>query len=609
MCFLRYKSLMIFTNFTEYLLHTIKKVCGKYEYNQSIILKRKCHLIIVFGSGSGGGVVAARLSEEGWRVLLLEAGGPPTAETYIPALHLTLAQAELDWGLYVHPQKNAMLAYNNNSNRLPRGRVAGGCSTVNYMVYVRGNRRDYDNWASLGNPGWDYNTCLKYFKKSEDFQGRETVENAAYHGKGGPMTVVKKKWKPPLTDAFLKAGQQLGYNTVDANAREQIGFMEHDLTVRDGRRWGVADAFIRPANKRENFHVVLKATVTKIMFDESKRTTGVIFEHEGSQKFVRVKREVILSAGAIQSPQLLMLSGIGPKEHLAEHGIPVVQDLPGVGSNLQDHLVLLGPTWTTRAGSGLNAFTLANPVNVKDYIINRDGPYSGPFGIEVSAFIEGREGDTNWPELIMAFLAFSPVIDYGLFIGPHYAGLNQEIYNEYYKDILGTEGFNIVTIIARPKSHGTVRLKSSNIKDLPIVDPKYLSHPDDIKTLLRGVRFALAVGETPALKEEFQAKFHDKLLPGCVHEDPRTDAYWMCYIRHMASTQYHPVGTCKMGPQSDPYSVVDHRLKVRGVTGLRVVDASIMPIITSGNTNAPTIMIGERAADLIKEDWGINVHC
>ncbi|CAL4063113.1 unnamed protein product [Meganyctiphanes norvegica] len=561
---------------------------------------------IVVGSGSAGGVVAARLSEEGWQVLLLEAGGPPTAETYIPAMNILSSHTELDWGIRVQPQKDAMLGYN-QPVLLNRGRVAGGCSTVNYMLYVRGNRRDYDNWASLGNTGWDYNTCLKYFKKSEDFQGKVTPENVDYHGKGGPLTVVNKKWKTPLADGFLEAGRQLGYNTVDSNANEQIGFMEVDLTVENGRRWSVADAYIRPANKRENLHVVLGAFVSKITFDKNKRASGVIFEHEGRQKFAMVTREVILSAGAVNSPQLLMLSGIGPREHLEKHGLPLIQDLPGVGSNLQDHPMLIGPSYTTRVGSGITVGTLANPFNVKDYVLYRDGPYSVPLGLEAIAWIESLEGDPNWPELQFEFLSLPPGIDYGLFMGPT-LGFNRELFNEYYKNTYGKEGLSILPILMRPKSRGTVRLMSNNPKERPLLDPNYLSHPDDMKSLLRGLRFAMAFGETPALKEDFEAKYHDKLLPGCEHEDQNTDAYWMCYIRHMATTGYHPVGTCKMGPQSDPNSVVDHRLRVRGVSGLRVVDASIMPVIVSGNTNAPTIMIGERAADLIKEDWGVIIN-
>ncbi|CAL4113234.1 unnamed protein product, partial [Meganyctiphanes norvegica] len=530
---------------------------GGYDSSQRLQI---VYDFIVVGSGSAGGIVAARLSEEGWKVLLLEAGGEPTAETYVPAMQLTLTQSELDWGLYNKPQKNSMLGYDNNANLMPRGRVVGGCSTVNYMMYIRGNRRDYDNWAALGNPGWDYNTCLKYFKKSEDFQGRVTPENVNYHGKGGPLTVTNKKWRTPLAAAFLKAGRQLGYNTIDANAKEQIGFMETDVTVRDGRRWGVASAFIRPANKRENLHVVLRATVSKITFDKSNRATGVIFEHDGKQKFAMVKREVILSAGAVQSPQILMLSGIGPREHLEEHGIPVLQDLPGVGGNLQDHLTLFGNVWTTKAGVGYNALTLANPLHIQNYLFNRQGPYSVPFGVEVNAWTEGVEGDPKWPEMQYLFIAATPGIDYGIFFGPTYVGFKRQLNDAYFSDLNGREGFGIGAIISRPKSRGTVRLKSRNVKDLPILDPNYLSHPDDMQSLIRGARFSLKIGETPALKEEFEAKYHDKLLPGCEHEVPNSDAYWECYIRHMASTLYHPVGTCKMGPQSDPYSVVDHRL-------------------------------------------------
>ncbi|CAL4093970.1 unnamed protein product, partial [Meganyctiphanes norvegica] len=564
---------------------------------------------IVVGSGSAGSVIAARLAEVGWRVLLLEAGGPPTPENFIPALSpgpAYIMSTGLDWGTYIVPQKHAMFGYQNNQTRLIRGFVAGGTSTINGMMYVRGNRRDYDHWAELGNPGWDYDTVLKYFKKSEDYRGKVTSSTRAYHGVGGPATVVNKQWSAPIAQGFLKAGQELGYNIIDANAASQIGFMSVDLTIRNGLRWGSADAFLRPANKRDNLHVILNAIVTQIKFDENKRAVAVEFEHKGRirKNYAIAEREIIVSAGAIGSPQLLMVSGVGPKQHLQQHGIPVVSNLPGVGSNLQDHIMVYGPTWTIKHGTGSNQSLFTDPRNFKNYKKNRQGPYTTPIGVEANAWIESPH-DPEWPELQILMMSTNVGSDGGLVVGPKYANFKESLFQEYFGDLFGKDGANIMPTLSRPKSRGTVRLRSKDVKVHPLVDPNYLSHSDDVKTLIQGIKFALKIGNTAAIKNDFQARFNSKLLPGCKHHTPWSDKYWECFIRHMASSNYHPAGTCKMGPSSDAYSVVDHRLKVRGVSGLRIVDNSIMPTINAGNTHAPAVMIAERAADLIKEDWGI----
>ncbi|CAL4097828.1 unnamed protein product, partial [Meganyctiphanes norvegica] len=594
---------------TRLLILAVIRETSRGGYDSSFRFKPDQHRydFIVVGSGSAGSVVAARLAEVGWRVLLLEAGGKPTAENFIPALSpgpALIEQFGLDWGTYIEPQKHAMFAYKNNLNRLIRGFVAGGTSTINGMMYVRGNRRDFDHWAELGNPGWDYNTVLKYFKKSEDYRGRVTPETRAYHGFGGPATVVNKQWSAPVKYGFLKAGQQLGYNIIDGNAATQIGFMSVDLTVRNGIRWGSAEAFLRPANKRKNLHVILNAIVTEIKFDKYKRAEAVVFEHGQKRSIATADREIIVSGGAIGSPHLLMVSGVGPKHHLKQHGIPVVSDLQGVGSNLHDHLCLFGPTWTIKQGRGSNLYTLANPRNMYDYKLYRKGPFTTPFAMEAVAWIESPS-NPEWPELQMLMMSSNLGNDHGLVFGPNHVNFKKNLFNEYFEDIVGIDGVNIMPMLVRPKSRGTVRLRSKDMKVQPIVDPKYLSHPDDVKTLIQGVKFAMEIGNTKAMRIGFQAKFNSKVFPGCKYLKPWSDEYWECFIRHMASSIYHPAGTCKMGPYNDPYSVVDHRLKVRGVSGLRVVDTSIMPTINAGNTHAPAVMIAEYAADLIKEDWGV----
>ncbi|XP_050712612.1 glucose dehydrogenase [FAD, quinone]-like [Eriocheir sinensis] len=314
------------------------------------------------------------------------------------------------------------------------------------------------------------------------------------------------------------------------------------------------------------------------------------------------RKEIVLSAGAIGTPQLLMVSGVGPADHLRHHGIPVVADVPGVGQNLHDHPSIFGMTWTVRPGSSYRLSSLANPLYLKDYIFNGEGPLTSPFSLEGNAWSRAEEGDPNWPDLQYLFISGSPSMDYGLIIND-LIGFRRDFFNTYYKSLFGKDTFSIGPMLTRPKSRGNVRLQSRNPHDPPLINPNFLSHPDDVRTFVRGIKFVLAVGNTSALREGFDATFHDMTLPGCEHHVYGSDDYWSCFVRHMAQTTYHPVGTCKMAPETDPGSVVDYRLRVRAVSGLRVVDGSIMPTIVAGNTNAPIIMIGEKAADMIKEDW------
>nr|XP_053643895.1 glucose dehydrogenase [FAD, quinone]-like [Cherax quadricarinatus] len=459
---------------TRLLVAIMLKGAERHDYDASNRLLQQYDFIIV-GSGTAGGVLAARLSEVAeWNVLLLESGGPPPPESVIPALNIVLMQSDAEWNYFTVPQKHGLRGYVNNACHFPVGRTLGGSSVVNWMMYVRGNRRDFDNWEAMGNPGWSYKDVLKYFKKAEDYRGDRSSATASYHGYGGPASVETKRWGTPIMNAILKAGQQLGYQIIDPNGPEQIGFSIPDLTQRDGRRGSTAEAYIRPAAARPNLHVAMNAHVTQP-----------------------------------SSPSLLLYTH---KCLPARHRAP----------------------------------------------------------------------SSHQP-----------------------SNSSHQLFKQHYLPLIGQEGFTIGPMLTRPKSRGTIRLSSSNPKAAPLIDPNYLSHPDDVKTLIKGIRFSLTVGEAPALRVEHGARFHDKVLPGCESEVFGSDEYWACYTRFMAKTTFHPVGSCKMGPASDPYSVVDHTLKVRGVSGLRVVDGSIMPLITSGNTNAPVLMIGEKAADIIKQDWGI----
>ncbi|KAG7165721.1 Glucose dehydrogenase [FAD quinone]-like 9 [Homarus americanus] len=559
------------------LLVVVMREVGENTYDASSKLLPQYDFVII-GGGSAGGVLASRLSEIGdWQILLLEAGGTPPPESYVPGFNQLLILGDADWKFYTTKQKNSFNGFTDNRIPYPRGKTIGGCSVLNSMFYVRGNRRDFDNWEAMGNPGWGYRDVLRYFKKFEDYRGKVTKETASFHGFGGPQTIENKRWRTKVSDGFLKAGKQLGYRIVDPSDPDQIA-------------------------SRPNLHVVLNAHVTQIVF-ENKRAVGVRFQHRGKSKAVFAKREVILSAGAIGSPQLLMLSGVGPANHLRYHGIPVVADVPGVGQNLNDHPYMTGFPWTIKNGSSFHILDIASPKTIQDYVHYRTGRLTTSISIEGYAWPMSEVGDPYWPEVQIAFLPFTVGDDYGL-ITSHVLGIKNEVYQQYFRNLVGMEGISIGLFLCRPKSRGTVTLNSADPFEAPLIDTNYFDHPDDMVAFIRGMRFALKLGSMPALKEDFEARFHDQPLPGCTHEWPLSDKYLECYARSLTGTTYHPSGTCKMGPASDPYSVVDEYLKLRHVSGLRVVDASIMPLVTSGNTNSPSIMIGEKASDMIKQDWG-----
>ncbi|XP_042870097.1 glucose dehydrogenase [FAD, quinone]-like [Penaeus japonicus] len=580
---------------------------------------------IVVGGGTAGSVIAARLAEVSWwRVLVLEAGGAPPLESYVPGLEgLGYLRGNNNWDYVTERQRDALKNYDGQSTPILQGRVLGGSSTTNEMLYVRGNRRDFDHWADLGNPGWDYESVLYYYKKAEDYRGGHLGKTEEFHGRGGPLPVSPHPRKEGLTQAFFDAAHDLGCPTVDPNGPDQIGksldywrnYSNRAMiipegisgtyhTIGNGVRSSTAETYLRPAASWPNLHILHSATVLKIVFTKDKRAAGVVFEHAGQISAVFAQREVIVTAGALASPKLLMVSGVGPARHLARHNVEVIADIPGVGQNLQDHLGVYGLTWTVRQGSLPLLGSSLSPDAVKGYVKTRGGPYAAPLGDHGSAWVKVTEGGhEDYPDVEVRLSPAAQHLDLGLF-SPHV----------YRMDKLG---YTLLPYLLRPKSLGSVTLRSRNPTDLPVIDPNYLSHPDDLATLIAdlpssiflstGIKIALKLGNGTTFTQEFGAEFHDKPVPGCKLKRYGTDDYWACYIRHMASSFWHPAGTCKMGPTSDPNAVVDHKLRVRGVSGLRVVDASIMPVIVSGPILAPVIMIAEKSADDIKMEWGIDV--
>jgi len=515
---------------------------------------------VIVGAGSAGCVLANRLTEDpATTVLLLEAGGPDdTQEIHIPVAFSSFFKSPLDWAYETEEQPHL----NNRRLYWPRGKVLGGSSSINAMIYIRGNRRDYNHWRELGNEGWSYSDVLPYFKKSEN----EERGASEYHGTSGPLNVSDLRTLNPISHAFVEAGVEVGIPQMnDFNGAEQDGVGFYQVTQRQGLRHSAAVGFVHPILSRPNFTLQTHTLVTDVIF-EGTRAVGVAYIQNGEKQRVNANKEVILSGGAINSPQLLMLSGIGPANHLKALGIPVVADLPGVGQNLQDHPAIVVLYASTQPISLAHAQT---PENLQDFVDNKRGPLTSNVA-EAGAFVRTQ---ANLP---------MPDIQY------HFAPV---YYLNHGFTVPEGDGYTIAPCVLHPQSRGYIALRSTNPAEAPIIQPNYFADEADMQVLVEGVKIARKLGETLAF-----APFRDvETHPG---SQVQSDEEISEYIRNYVETLYHPVGTCKMG--NDSMAVVDAHLRVRGVEGLRVIDASIMPTVVSGNTNAPTIMIAEKAADLMK---------
>ena len=516
---------------------------------------------IVIGAGSAGCAVVGRLAQAGAEVLVLEAGGPDDQrEIHIPAAVSSLFKSPLDWNYETEPQKHL------NDRRVfwPRGKVFGGSDSINLQVYQRGAHTDYDRWAGEGNHGWAWDDVLPIFKRSEH-QERGPSE---FHGVDGPINVADLRDPNPLSVAFVAscAEQGLPLND-DFNAATQEGFGLYQVTQKDGMRWSAARGYLHPALERDNCSAITGAHVTRLLM-EGDRCTGVAYVRNGEEHIVKAAKEVILSGGTINSPQILMLSGIGPRQQLESLGIDVIHDLPGVGHNLQDH-VISPVAFTT--DHEISLASAASETEGAKFESERMGMLTSNIA-EAGGFVTLFDGSPA-PELQFHFL---PVMarDEG-------------------KENPGAHGFTLLPTLVGTRSVGRMWLRSSNPFDKPALDPAYLEDERDMEILVRGTRIARDILSSGA----FDVYRRDERLPG---DEAQSDEDLKEHIRNYASGIHHPVGTCKMG--SDDMAVVDERLRVRGIERLRVADASIMPHIINANTNAASIMIGEQCSGFVLAD-------
>lgn len=565
---------------------------------------------IIVGAGTAGSVLAGRLSEiEEWKILVLEAGGDPPIESEAPIYYQSLLNTEHAWQYYTEPSEKASLNMKDGVF-WPSGKMLGGSGSLNAMIYHRGNPRDYKRWVDEGNDGWDWETVVKYFKKSENqtspLLGQDEYKDN--HATKGPLKVAPYYTIDPIRSYLLAAASMLDYEEImDFNGDTYLGIGATIGTIYWGLRQSTFKAFVTPNQERKNLHVIKHAVATNIEIEQDEDGNNiargvhfVINSKDGKQHnlYAKATKEVIVSAGTVGTPKLLQLSGVGPKVLLEQFDIPVKQELP-VGENLQDHLVI--PLFYTALGPVASEYwETAAALEYFYFITEQLGPLSSLYITDILAFVNTLN-DSVYPDIQFQFIKY-PRQTKNLTQYLHHFSLDNDDLNEILS--VNDDAHLVVAFVTllNPLSRGSVQIRSKSSDALPKITTGYFENDEDVETIMRGIKEFLRFADTDAFKDA-DMSFIKLKLGDCSHFDDNSDDYWECYARKLATTGGHPVGTAKMGPKGNGSSVVSSRLAVHGVTGLRVIDASVMPTVVSGNINAPTAMVAERGADFIKEDW------
>lgn len=565
---------------------------------------RRSYDFIVVGAGPAGCAVANRLSEDPRvTVLLLELGkAEMTVAQDIPGAFIFQTSTDYNFGYLSEKQKGACLGLINEQCAWHHGRGLGGSTIINNMLYTRGNFRDFDMWNASGNPGWSYKEVLPYFIRAEDANLRDFQSNG-FHGKGGYLSVEDSPYRTPLAPAFVKSAQRAGLPYIDYNSRDQLGVSYFQFTTRRGLRWSAARGLLNPIARRKNLHVLTRAWVTKVLIDETTKSAyGVEFTRNRRTFTVKAKREVILSAGAFGSAKLLILSGIGPRKHLKELGIKRIKSLP-VGETLFEHPGAIGPVFTVSKpiDKNINLESLITVPNVVSYAFGK-GPFASAF-CEAVAYVKtpySPYSDLSWPDIELIQVALQ-VGDDPTPGARNFFRVKNSILNNYFRPLYNTRAFMYLPMLMHARTKGSMKLKSTNPYDHPDFKYQYFEDDRDLKAIAYGILTAINITNQKPFRD-LGVKLYSVPVPGCESIKFNSFDYWQCYVRVLTTTYYHYIATTKMGPVSDPTAVVDARLKVHGVRNLRVADVGIVPALPSGHTSAIAYMIGEKAADMIKQD-------
>ncbi|XP_032663981.1 glucose dehydrogenase [FAD, quinone]-like isoform X2 [Odontomachus brunneus] len=559
---------------------------------------------VIVGAGSAGSVIANRLTEEKkWKVLLIEAGDNPSAISEIPGIFPQLITSPEDYFWEVEAEKFACHSSKTTLCSWHAGKALGGSSTINAMLYIYGNAKDYNEWAEMGNEGWSYEEVLPYFKKSQQCNHNYNDNwKKRYCGQNGPLHIRHYNYTDSkLQEMFVDAARELNVPILKTiNGDEHIGYGRSHVTVDEGRRMNTAKAFLSPIKDRSNLYVMKSTRADAVILDGTRAVGLRVTLKDGRSIDVKASKEIILSAGSIGSPRILMLSGIGPKQHLHEMGVQCIVDLP-VGQNLQDHvswhgIYLLYKSETTSSPH----FSMLD--ELYQTLMHKQGQLSNLMNFDFMSFINVSDSNSKYADIQFLHMHYSHKNLALVHMLSHVFSIHDQITLEILKALNEAEILHPVPVLLKPKSRGKLQLRSKNPAVPVKIYANYYSEQEDIETMLKSLDYIRKVLKTKIFVRE-GVWLHHLDIAGCQRFEPDSNEYWKCSLRHLSFTLFHPVGTAKMGPRDDPTAVVDSRLRVHGVQGLRVIDASIMPTITSGNTNAPSIMIGEKGADLIKEDW------